>query len=129
MWTSGRVRGPKGNGWSKMSSAVVVQPREDSAVPAKNVSPGNGRGLVGKTASVDIAVPVYNEERSLPGCIQVLHAFLVDHFPFQWTITVVDNASTDATHQVASKLAESYSGVRVLHLDRKGRGLALRTAW
>ncbi|AHH95164.1 glycosyltransferase [Kutzneria viridogrisea] len=78
---------------------------------------------------MDIVVPVYNEERSLPGCIRVLHAYLTEHFPFEWTITVVDNASTDSTMAVATELAEHTDGVRVLHLDRKGRGLALRTGW
>ena len=81
------------------------------------------------TATVDIVVPVYNEERSLPGCIEVLHGFLTEQFPFEWTITVADNASTDATMEVAGELADKYPGVRVLHLEQKGRGLALRKAW
>lgn len=82
-----------------------------------------------RTATVDVIIPVYNEERSLPGCIRVLHEYLTGQFPFEWTITVVDNASTDATLRVATELAEENDSVRVLHLDRKGRGLALRTAW
>jgi glycosyltransferase involved in cell wall biosynthesis len=81
------------------------------------------------TATVDIVIPVYNEERTLPGCLEVLQHHLVEHFPFDWSITVADNASTDATLRVAHELAESNDHVRVLHLDRKGRGLALRTAW
>ncbi|MFC7340835.1 glycosyltransferase [Saccharopolyspora griseoalba] len=82
-----------------------------------------------RTASVDVVVPVHNEERALPGCLQVLGEHLGEDWPFSWTITVVDNASTDATLQVAQELADSMPNVRVLHLDRKGRGLALRTAW
>ena len=35
----------------------------------------------------------------------------------------------DGTLRVANELAETMPNVRVLHLDRKGRGLALRTAW
>lgn len=54
---------------------------------------------------------------------------LEDQFPFKWTITIVDNASTDGVLRVAKELAEADDRVRVLHLDRKGRGLALRTAW
>jgi putative flippase GtrA len=88
-----------------------------------------GRELVGRTAMVDVVVPVYNEERALPGCLQVLRSYLDDQFPFEWTITVVDNASTDGVLEVARQLAESDDRVRVLHLDRKGRGHALRTAW
>jgi glycosyltransferase involved in cell wall biosynthesis len=82
-----------------------------------------------KTATVDVVVPVFNEERSLPGCLRVLDEFLSRHFPFRTTITVVDNASTDGTLDVALSLAADFERVRVVHLDRKGRGLALREAW
>jgi glycosyltransferase involved in cell wall biosynthesis len=81
------------------------------------------------TGTVDIMIPVYNEERALPGCVQVLYAFLEEQFPFDWSIVVVDNASTDRTLAVAEKLAARYERVRVHHLDRKGRGLALRESW
>jgi glycosyltransferase involved in cell wall biosynthesis/putative flippase GtrA len=82
-----------------------------------------------RTATVDIVIPVYNEERALPGCIRVLESFLAQQFPFDWIMTIVDNASTDATLAVASVLAADNDRVRVVHLDRKGRGLALREAW
>lgn len=81
------------------------------------------------TATVDIVIPVYNEERALPGCLRTLHTRLREGFPFPWRITVADNASTDATLAVARDLAEELPGVTVVHLDRKGRGLALRTVW
>jgi putative flippase GtrA len=81
------------------------------------------------TGTVDIMIPVYNEERALPGCVDVLHAFLTEQFPFDWSIVVVDNASTDSTMEVAWELAQKYERVRVHHLDRKGRGLALRESW
>ena len=81
------------------------------------------------TGTVDIMIPVYNEERALPGCVEVLHGFLEEQFPFDWSIVVVDNASTDGTLAVAEDLAKRYERVRVHHLDRKGRGLALRESW
>ncbi|WP_433249229.1 dolichyl-phosphate beta-glucosyltransferase [Streptosporangium sp. CA-135522] len=81
------------------------------------------------SVSVDIVIPVFNEERALPGCIAVLHDYLGLWFPFQWTITIVDNASTDGTRVVARAIARRRSHVRVLCLDRKGKGHALRTAW
>ncbi|WP_026316570.1 bifunctional glycosyltransferase family 2/GtrA family protein [Actinokineospora enzanensis] len=79
--------------------------------------------------TVDIVIPVYDEERALPGCVRVLHDFLAANFPYDWTLVVVDNASTDGTLAVAEGLAGEYDRVRVRHLDRKGRGLALREAW
>lgn len=81
------------------------------------------------TTTVDIVVPDFNEERALPGCLRTLHARLSQGFPFPWRITVADNASTDETPATAHRLADELPSVCVVHLDRKGRGLALRTVW
>ena len=78
---------------------------------------------------LDIVVPVYNEERDLAPNIMRLHEFARYSLPFSCRITVVDNASTDATWSVAQRLAQTLTGMRSLRLEEKGRGLALRTAW
>ncbi|MEU1209102.1 glycosyltransferase [Nocardia sp. NPDC005825] len=78
---------------------------------------------------VDVVVPVYNEEVDLGPCVRRLHAFLTLNFPFTARITIADNASTDSTLTVARQLAAQLDGVRVVHLDRKGRGRALREVW
>ena len=103
---------------SARQSEHVPEPRDEAELGDQQRHP-----------TVDVVIPVYNEERSLPGCIRVLHDYLSNGFPFEWTITVVDNASTDGTERVANQLAETTDNVRVLRLERKGRGLALRTAW
>ena len=79
--------------------------------------------------TVEIVIPVYNEERDLVRSVRRLHSYLETRFPFPATITIVDNASTDATWPIAEYLATELSNVRALHLDAKGRGRALRTAW
>ncbi|GAA3112675.1 glycosyltransferase [Streptosporangium carneum] len=82
------------------------------------------------TTTVEIVVPVHNEERALSGCVEVLRDYLKRCFPFEWIITVVDNASTDRTPEIAAELTRRHrSEIRLLRLERKGRGLALRTAW
>jgi putative flippase GtrA len=78
---------------------------------------------------VDVVVPVHNEEHVLVASIERLHAFLRGHLPFSWRITIVDNASTDATWTRAQVLAGVLPNVVARRVDRKGRGLALRTAW
>jgi putative flippase GtrA len=78
---------------------------------------------------VEITVPVYNEEHVLEGSIKRLHEYLTVRFPFDWTIVIADNASTDRTLEVACGLAERLDSVEVLHLDEKGRGRALRASW
>jgi glycosyltransferase involved in cell wall biosynthesis/putative flippase GtrA len=78
---------------------------------------------------LDIAIPVYNEERDLAGSVRRLHDYLVSEVPYLSRITIVDNASTDATLAVAESLADDLADVEVIHLDQKGRGGALYTAW
>ncbi|MGM7647680.1 glycosyltransferase [Nocardia sp. JW2] len=78
---------------------------------------------------VDVVVPVHNEENDLADCVRRLHAFLRDGFPFSARITIADNASTDNTLLIAEHLAAELDGVRVVHLDRKGRGRALHSVW
>jgi putative flippase GtrA len=79
--------------------------------------------------TVEIVVPVYDEEADLERSIRRLHAYLADRFVFTWAVTIADNASTDRTWGIACRLANELAGVHALHLDRKGRGRALRAAW
>ena len=79
--------------------------------------------------TVDIVIPVYNEQAALPTSIATLSSYLSTYFPYHWSIVIADNASTDRTLAVAEDLAARYPQVSVLHLDQKGRGRALRTAW
>jgi putative flippase GtrA len=78
---------------------------------------------------VDIVIPVYNEQAGLEASIRRLHDFLEAELPFAWRIVIADNASTDATLAIARGLAFELPHTTVLHLDAKGRGRALRTAW
>jgi putative flippase GtrA len=82
-----------------------------------------------QAAVLDVVVPVYNEERGLPVCVGRLHAFLSEHMPFSARVIIADNASTDATLDVANRLASEYENVVVRHLDLKGRGRALHAVW
>jgi putative flippase GtrA len=78
---------------------------------------------------IDVVVPVYNEAAALEESIRRLHAFLSDAMPYAWRIVIADNASTDATPEMARALAAELDRTTVLRLDRKGRGRALRAAW
>jgi len=78
---------------------------------------------------LDLVVPVYNEAHVVAPSVEQLHRYLTSQLPFSWRITIVDNASTDGTWFEAMRLARDLTHVRALHLDKKGRGLALRTAW
>ena len=78
---------------------------------------------------IEIVVPVHDEEAALELSIRRLHRFLTAEFPFTWRIVIADNASTDATAEIAAGLERDLPSVSFLRLDRKGRGRALRAAW
>src|SRR4051812_7500242 len=78
---------------------------------------------------IEVAIPVYNEERVLAASVQRLHAYLRETFPYRFVITIADNASTDATWHVAERLALRIPEVEAVRLDNKGRGRALRHVW
>jgi putative flippase GtrA len=78
---------------------------------------------------LDVVIPVYNEEAALEANVRRLHDFLSDGFPFSWHIVIADNASTDATPRIATRLAAELPDVESLRLPDKGRGRALRAAW
>ena len=79
--------------------------------------------------SVDVVIPVYNEEHVLAQSVATLRQFLEQNLPQRWNIVIADNASTDSTWEVDQGLARQYTDVSSLHLDEKGRGRALRRAW
>ena len=79
--------------------------------------------------SIDIVIPVLNEERALPRCVATLREFLADAIPNPWRIVIADNGSDDSTPEVALRLVEEYPEVASLRLEQRGRGRALRRAW
>ncbi|GAA2823332.1 bifunctional glycosyltransferase family 2/GtrA family protein [Kitasatospora paracochleata] len=82
-----------------------------------------------RTRLVEVVVPVHNEEHTVERCVRELHAYLGETFPYDYRITIADNASLDGTWAVATRLAEEIPQVAAVHLDLKGRGRALREVW
>jgi glycosyltransferase involved in cell wall biosynthesis len=83
-----------------------------------------------KVSSLNIVLPVYNEEKELAKSVQTLVGYLSSHMnDFAWHVTIIDNASRDHTLQIARNLASRNRKVQVIHLDLKGRGRAVKHAW
>lgn len=77
-----------------------------------------------------IAVPAYNEAPTIVANARRLRRFCDDRMVgVECVIIIADNASTDGTSEIASRLARELSGVRHLRLEKKGKGLAIREAW
>ncbi len=79
--------------------------------------------------SLDIVVPVYNEEATLARSIRELWSFCDPHLDYRWQIIIANNASTDGTLRIAEALTHELAQVKVTHLAQKGRGRALWKAW
>ena len=81
-------------------------------------------------SSIEIVIPVLNEEKALPVCIGKLLQFCERYMrSYDWEITIADNGSTDDTYSVACALSKKYSKIHVFRLTEKGRGRALKSAW
>ena len=81
-------------------------------------------------ASVDLVLPVYNEERILVQSAEAVLGWTEAHPEHRWRVVVADNASTDGTLAIARELEAAHAGrLAVLHLPVKGRGIAVKTAW
>ena len=79
---------------------------------------------------VNIVIPLYNEEKILEKSVNTLTDFLRQStFPYDYSVTLADNASTDNSWGVCNKLTHKYSQVHCLKIKEKGKGLAVRTAW
>jgi len=79
--------------------------------------------------TVEIAVPVYNEEIALEGSVRRLHSFCSESLPWSFRIVIADNASEDGTRAIGERLAGELDAVAYLRLSEKGRGRALRRVW
>ena len=74
---------------------------------------------------LSIVIPAYNEENRLPGAIEQIHAFLKGQM-YSSEILVVENGSQDRTLEVAQDFSKKVPGLRVLHVEQKGKGRAVR---
>ena len=79
--------------------------------------------------TVDIVIPVYNEEKDLPRTIDILTKFLRESLENPWNVIIADNGSSDNTLSIAEMLSNRYPGVNCIRIPQKGRGRALRHVW
>lgn len=80
--------------------------------------------------SVEITIPVYNEEKELEKSIMILYNFCSKNLrEYDWHITVADNASTDNTPIIASMISRKNPKIIYFRLDQKGRGRAIKHVW
>jgi glycosyltransferase involved in cell wall biosynthesis len=77
---------------------------------------------------LDVVIPVYNEEAQLAASVERVLEHLRT-MPWDFRVTIADNASTDQTALIARRLGHVHPEVSVVHLAEKGRGRALKRVW
>jgi len=83
-----------------------------------------------KKTSVEITIPVYNEEKELEKHISILYDFCLKNLKsYDWHITIADNASIDNTPLIGSAIAKKYPKISNFRLEQKGRGRAVKRVW
>jgi glycosyltransferase involved in cell wall biosynthesis len=78
---------------------------------------------------LNVTVPVHDEERVLEANVRRVAAFLEARYGEGYELVIADNASRDRTLKLAEELAAGQSRMRLVHLEERGRGGALKRAW
>jgi glycosyltransferase involved in cell wall biosynthesis len=77
-----------------------------------------------------VAIPVLNEEQVLRATVEEILRFAAASLAGHETVVVVaDNGSTDKTQEIGLALAAEKPAVRYRRLEKRGKGLAIRTVW
>ena len=74
---------------------------------------------------LSIIIPAHNEESRLPATFDKLAAFLKAQ-PYAAEVIVVENGSTDRTYSLAQGYMGSIPGLKVIHEEERGKGLAVK---
>ena len=87
-----------------------------------------------RAVDVDVVVPVYNEQAQIGSTVLMLVERLRElaarETPVSAQVVVADNASSDRTWEIATRLVELFGDeVRAIRISEKGRGRALKLAW
>lgn len=104
---------------------------EYQGMPAKT-DPDNrllrGFGML-ERPTLDIVIPVMNEELRLTKAVQTLGTFLDKHVESCSWITIADHGSWDHTYTIGKALEARYERVKYCRFHQPGRGRALSQSW
>ena len=76
--------------------------------------------------TLSLIVPCYNEERTLVACVE--RVLNIKQQGIDLEVIIVDDCSKDKSREIAARLAEQFTEVRLLtHQHNRGKGAAIRT--
>ena len=74
---------------------------------------------------LSVVIPAYNEEARIPKTLEQVVGYLSSQ-SYGWEIIVADDGSTDSTAQAVGSEASKDARVRLLSLDHRGKGWAVK---
>lgn len=74
---------------------------------------------------LSIIIPAHNEEHRLPGSLVKIDAYLKQQ-SYTYEVIVVENGSSDDTVGVVQRYAKDHPYVKVMVVDTRGKGLAVK---
>jgi glycosyltransferase involved in cell wall biosynthesis len=74
---------------------------------------------------LSIVIPAHNEEHRLPPSLAKIDAYLAQQ-SYTYEVLVVENGSSDRTSEVTREFAKSHPYVRLLEVQTRGKGLAVK---
>ena len=73
-----------------------------------------------KKITLDIILPVYNEEQDLSSSVETLVSFISTHLKeYKAAIVIADNASTDKTYEIAKAMTKNTPSFQAFILEKK----------
>lgn len=75
---------------------------------------------------LSVVIPVWNEERRLPGSLRRIADYLGQQ-GYTWEVIVVDDGSRDNTAGIARTFMVHHPQVRLIQIEHRGKGYAVRT--
>lgn len=118
-------------GWSVEQGYVAIAaderlPRPQSATRQPTVPTGDPTVTDSATQPLlSIVIPAYNEERRLPRTLRAVLDYL-ERQDYRFEVLIADDGSADRTAEVVEQIAASQPSVRLLRLDHRGKGFAVR---
>lgn len=85
----------------------------------------NQDAIVTMPLHLSVVVPAYNEERRLPNTIKHILAYL-DAQSYASELIIADDGSSDQTATLVEGLLPQHKNMRLLRLDHRGKGYAVR---
>ncbi len=74
---------------------------------------------------LSIVIPAHNEEHRLPPTLAKIDAFL-ENQSYDAEVLIVENGSSDRTVEVARHFSETHPYVRLIEVETRGKGLAVK---